>query len=261
MNFSYNDIQKMFEEVSPELKQWIKTQDDYYYTGLTTVFFEDCILAFVRNDKNPPEAWISLFPLLEYLLEAGDRDIEDAIATTFVEAIVMIPEFSDAPLDKAGPLFVRRCEILKENKSTWPVVVNDYLREGNHSNSQSMTDLQYNADDFAQKLLQALPELREPYLDKKMEWDGETPALYIVVEDILSPFLKERLFQKGQEDVLTRGFAFLDRMARSSDSDIQDLLRIGIGEVWSRDEYIYTRVKELATPSTLAILEKGKSGQ
>ena len=57
---------------------------------------------------------------------------------------------------------------------------------------------------------------------------SEIPQAYPVFEDVFQEFLMEKLLQDESENVLDRIFLFCERMARSEDAEVVNLLWISI---------------------------------
>jgi hypothetical protein len=89
-----------------------------------------------------------------------------------------------------------------------------------------MEKLTYDSVDKA--LLASVPELGKRY-SAEAEWQGR-PGQYIVVEDVLRPFLNELLDSGKDAGLIRRVFDFLEDMARSSDIEVVNLLYVGILE-------------------------------
>src|SRR5208337_4790621 len=82
------------------------------------------------------------------------------------------------------------------------------------------------------ELLSALPEIRPRYEKDAWllsDWQG-APTLYSVFGLVLKPFLTEALDLNKDSSLLTRIFEFLERMASSRDTEVINLLGVGIFE-------------------------------
>lgn len=82
------------------------------------------------------------------------------------------------------------------------------------------------------ELLGALPEI-QPRYEKDVwlisDFQGK-PTLYLVFGLVLKPFLTENLELNKNSSLLTRIFEFLERMARSRDPEVVNLLGVGVLE-------------------------------
>ena len=83
---------------------------------------------------------------------------------------------------------------------------------------------------WSERLIEAVPELRERYQQELDSWDGEVPGAYIIFGDVLLPFLLQLLATPGNERVLQRIFAFLEEMATHPDQHVRDLVQVGVCE-------------------------------
>jgi hypothetical protein len=93
------------------------------------------------------------------------------------------------------------------------------------------SDLKF--DQLQTELLARIPELKEPVDDTfgtDYDLTKETPGGYPIFEDVVLDFLLKNLNSSQNANLLTRLFAFFERMATSSDGNVVDLLRIAILE-------------------------------
>lgn len=76
-------------------------------------------------------------------------------------------------------------------------------------------------------LVEELPELRARYREVLAWWGDERPPQHILYEDILNPYISE-LIQEKNEAGLRRTFELVERMARSSDRRVQEIVAVTI---------------------------------
>jgi hypothetical protein len=82
------------------------------------------------------------------------------------------------------------------------------------------------------QLLGALPELQERYDNQASllaDRQGR-PGQYLVIEFVLNPLLRETLGLDTDPALLTRIFEFLERMASSRNTEVANVLQVGIFE-------------------------------
>jgi hypothetical protein len=75
-------------------------------------------------------------------------------------------------------------------------------------------------------LLSTVPEIRTRYDEEFRDWGDERPGQYLLFGLVLNPFLFPILETggEGKEEILTRTFAFFEKMAKSSDLEVVNLL-------------------------------------
>lgn len=92
-----------------------------------------------------------------------------------------------------------------------------------------MDDMKYS--NVSVQLQAAIPELNDRF--EKEAWvinDPAGPRQYLVIELILNPLLRELLDNNREPALLKRIFDFFERMAKSSDPEIPNLLAVGVFE-------------------------------
>lgn len=95
-----------------------------------------------------------------------------------------------------------------------------------------MTDLNYSV--FVDSLLAAVPEIKLQH-DALQKDIGPDVLAYPAVELVLEPFVKNLLRANADADVLRRVFAFFEEMAQAQDTEVVNLLHVGIFESWAAD--------------------------
>lgn len=80
-------------------------------------------------------------------------------------------------------------------------------------------------------LLSAVPEFQERYKRELSWWQGpELPGQYTVFGFVAKPVVRELLNSNKEPALLRRIFNFFEEMARSSDTQVSNLLQIEIFE-------------------------------
>ena len=96
----------------------------------------------------------------------------------------------------------------------------------------SLTPISYSV--FVDSLLAALPEIK-PQHDALQKDIGPDVLAYPAVELVLEPFVKDLLRANADPDILRRVFAFFEQMAQAQDTEVVNLLHVGIFESWAAD--------------------------
>lgn len=92
-----------------------------------------------------------------------------------------------------------------------------------------MDDLRFG--EISRSLDTELPELQGRYEQRLSWWQGpESPGQYIVFGFVVKPALWELLSSGNDPTLLKRMFRFFERMATSSDTEVVNLLQVGIFE-------------------------------
>jgi len=111
-----------------------------------------------------------------------------------------------------------------------------------------MEPLHHNA--VVPALFRSLPEAKVAYAD----WDmpGE-PLPYIVFSFLDESFFGPSIRSSKDTELLTRVFRFLEQMAVSPDSEVVNLLWIGLFESWVGDQTILRKAFRYMGPATQAL--------
>lgn len=91
-----------------------------------------------------------------------------------------------------------------------------------------MKDLTY--ANVAEALIEAVPDLRERYVEERRWWAEEKPGPHIIFGDILNPYLIDLLDAGGNDEKLCKVFQFLECLAKHDDVRIQELVAITVCE-------------------------------
>jgi hypothetical protein len=83
-------------------------------------------------------------------------------------------------------------------------------------------------------LADSVPELREPYEALRHEWEDDTPGAHVVFGDVLNPLLLRLLTAteptEAQEALLRRIFSYLELLAQSEDTRVQEVVWATVAE-------------------------------
>lgn len=94
-----------------------------------------------------------------------------------------------------------------------------------------------NRECLEQGMLSYMPELWPEYQTyMKMHQDNE-PPVHEIFGAVVGPFMKERLWESGQSEMLARLFDFFEDMAASPDSTMQDVLCCGLLETLDEETW------------------------
>lgn len=113
---------------------------------------------------------------------------------------------------------------------------------------------------LSKELIICIPELRDMYEQELELWDGEDPGAHNIFGDILNPFLIEALHKNENEELLKKVFAFLERMATSNDSLVQEVLGCTVLERIGDDKAILKKAKKYMKEETNKISEEIEEG-
>ena len=111
-------------------------------------------------------------------------------------------------------------------------------------------------DNLVRTLLEEMPELQPAY-NEEMQWlDEELP--HVIFSMVLNSYLFELLRSTSTtaDPVLSRIFAFLEKMANSQVEEIEEVLVVTVLESLVMERDIVPRAKMLMGPKTLSFLEK-----
>ncbi|KIL74843.1 hypothetical protein [Bacillus badius] len=117
--------------------------------------------------------------------------------------------------------------ILNEHKEVTALPDASY-RYGDVANNLQAGDRMLNSNNIIEVFLEAVPEIKDIYKDEMEFWEGEFPGLHNIFGDVLNPFLLEQLKTEENSVLLQRIFDFLEKMATSIDSDIDNVLVVTI---------------------------------
>ena len=113
---------------------------------------------------------------------------------------------------------------------------------------------------LSKELIVCIPELSYIY-EKELElWDGEDPGAHNIFGDVLNPFLIEALHKNVKEELLEKVFAFLERMAKSDDVLVQEVLGCTVLERIGDDKAILQKAKKYMKEETRRISEQIENG-
>jgi len=113
---------------------------------------------------------------------------------------------------------------------------------------------------LSKELIICIPELRDKYEQELELWDGEDPGAHNIFGDILNPFLIEALHKDADEELLKKVFLFLERMATSNDSLVQEVLGCTVLERIGDDKVILQKAKKYMQEETKKISEEIENG-
>lgn len=119
-------------------------------------------------------------------------------------------------------------------------------------------------EDWAQALIEKIPELKEEYEENVSGfWKGESVeniGLHNIFGDVLDPFLIEALENKGNDELLTRIFSFLEEMAISPDPHIREVLAVTVLERVGDDKALLKRARKFMKEETRKASDEVEKG-
>ena len=82
----------------------------------------------------------------------------------------------------------------------------------------------------AEALIEAVPNLRQRYVEERCWWEEEKPGPHIIFGDLLNPYLIDLLEADGKNKKRRQVFQFLECLAKHDDVRIQELVAITVCE-------------------------------
>lgn len=82
-----------------------------------------------------------------------------------------------------------------------------------------------NFDTVVKELIKEIPEIKPFYNSVLKQWHGEEPVPHIIFEDVLNPYLINLLKIDEDKELISRIFAFLEKMATCDYTKVQDVLK------------------------------------
>jgi hypothetical protein len=113
-----------------------------------------------------------------------------------------------------------------------------------------------NSNSLNSALLARLPQLRDRYIELKRWWGPEEPGPHVVFEDVLVPYLVERLNEASEDESVTRVFDFLEELLASGDQSARNVVGASVLEGLYEDVKSRMRTKALMRPKTRNLAAK-----
>lgn len=123
-----------------------------------------------------------------------------------------------------------------------------------------MTKITY--ENMADKLVEALPELRPEYEAELEYWGDEKPGRHVTYGNILNPHIESAL-ESHDEDFLRRAFSFLEELANHDDEKVQEVVGVTVCEGLIGNKKLLPAAKSYMGEATLRIcreIEEWKPG-
>ncbi len=95
-----------------------------------------------------------------------------------------------------------------------------------------------NRECLEEGMLCYMPELWPDYQNYMKTRTLEEPTVHEIFGAVVGPFMKARLWQTEQSDVIGRLFDFFEDMAASPDRTMQDVLCYGLLESLSEEDWL-----------------------
>lgn len=106
------------------------------------------------------------------------------------------------------------------------------------------------------KMLEAIPELKEKYDEEIRWWGNEKPGQHIIFGDVFTDFMIALLKSSENEVLLKRMFAFLEKMATSSNEDVVNVATVTVCEDLAGDPTWLTKARQYMGPETRKISDR-----
>lgn len=103
------------------------------------------------------------------------------------------------------------------------------------------------------ELISHVPELRSNYEQELELWDGKDPGAHNIFGDVLNPFLLKLLDENNNKQLLSRIFAFLEKMAISQNKLVQEVLACTVLERIGDDKIILEKAEQFMGEATKKI--------
>ncbi len=112
-----------------------------------------------------------------------------------------------------------------------------------------MSEITYH--NLAEKLVEAIPELKSQYEQELKWWGDEEPGAHNIYGDLLTPYLISLLKSDAQEETLRQIFVFLEKLANHDDVHVQEVVAFSILEQLGGDRELLMKARKYAGPKTL----------
>jgi hypothetical protein len=104
---------------------------------------------------------------------------------------------------------------------------------------------------MADKLVEAVPELRPAY-QKELEWWGDQDAgAHNIYSEVLKPYLISLLNSDGHAEALRRVFGFLEQLANHEDRRVQEVVAFSVLEELGGESELVEKARKHMGPKTL----------
>ena len=110
-------------------------------------------------------------------------------------------------------------------------------------------------DNVSDRLIEHIPELSEAYEAALEWWGNEKPGPHVVYGDILNPYI-DRLLQSGDEPSLRRIFHFLEKLSRSEDQRVQEIVSVTVCEQLTNNKERLQEARRFMGSATLKLSDE-----
>ena len=106
-------------------------------------------------------------------------------------------------------------------------------------------------ENMNEKLIEAVPELKEGYKKALKWWGDEKPPVHALYGDLLNPYLLRLLKSGNNEKLLKRIFGFLEILANNKEKLVREVVTVTVCERLLNDKGILKKGREYMGPETL----------
>lgn len=111
-------------------------------------------------------------------------------------------------------------------------------------------------ENLAEYLLDEFPDLRPRYEAEIKWWGDEKPGPHVVYGDILNPLIVDLLATRQDEERLKRVFDFLERLAKSDDVRVQEVVSVTVCEYLLRNRELLMTARRYMGQTTLRFTDE-----
>ncbi len=104
-------------------------------------------------------------------------------------------------------------------------------------------------------MIKRFPVLSATYFELKRLWEGDEPGPHVVFGDALTPYAV-RLFEAGNDEELSRVFAFVEELAAAPQAAIREVVATSVLETIVLDRGIGSRVDKYLGPASMEMARK-----
>ena len=108
-------------------------------------------------------------------------------------------------------------------------------------------------DNMAQKLVETIPEIAQECECDLRYWQNHMNMAHIIYGDVLNPFVISLLVSGTREELLTRIFTFLERLATHDDVRVREVVSATVCERLGSNKEWLSRARRYMGPQTLEL--------
>lgn len=122
--------------------------------------------------------------------------------------------------------------------------------------SESKPENRLSVDNLVDALAREVPSIGPCIAAHLRRWNNDSPSLYLLFGDLVSDFVAPQLRSLQGRAELVDLFGFVERMAKSSDAEVQNLVAVGFCERLGVDPPTLAAARTFMGPETLRVSEE-----